>query len=53
MSESCEKGFSIEQKKQLEQFGKLIYLPISKTIEFVGGGSARCMICEVFLPNVK
>lgn len=50
MSESALNGFSAEQKQQMEKYGKLLALPIP-TIEYVGGGSARCMIAEVFLPQ--
>jgi hypothetical protein len=38
------------QKKAIEKFCELIPLPIH-TIETVGGGSARCMIAEIFLPR--
>lgn len=33
----------------LEQYGKLVFSPLN-TIETNGGGSARCMMAEVFLP---
>lgn len=36
-----------QQKQQLEQYAKLLSLAIP-TIELIGGGSARCMITEVF-----
>jgi hypothetical protein len=39
-----------EQRKQIEQFARLIPVAIP-TIEIYGGGSARCMITEVFLPK--
>jgi len=52
MSESSLlKGFTEEQKLQLSKYGKLVGLPVSNTIEKIGGGSARCMICEVFTPK--
>jgi hypothetical protein len=51
MSESCLKGFTEEQLNTLRRHGRIAALPVSKTIEFVGGGSARCMIAEVFLPE--
>lgn len=38
---------NMEQKQQLEQYAKLLPLAIP-TIELIGGGSARCMIAEVF-----
>lgn len=36
-----------EQKKQLSRFGKFV-TPDLKTIETIGGGSARCMVAEIF-----
>jgi len=50
LSSSAYKGFTPRQIKQLEQQGSLIILPIP-TIEKVGGGSARCMLGENFLPK--
>lgn len=40
------------QVKKLETFNKIIHSPID-TIETNGGGSARCMMAEVFLPEKK
>jgi hypothetical protein len=51
MSDSAKNGFSENQKNLLSKFGNIITLPISNTIESIGGGSARCMIAEIFLPN--
>jgi len=51
MSESALKGFTTLQIKTLEKHGDLIACPIP-TIEYVGGGSARCMIAENFLPTL-
>jgi hypothetical protein len=53
MSDSAYKGFTKEQMEVFEKNGKIIVFPISKTIEFIGGGSARCMIGEIFLPKKK
>jgi hypothetical protein len=53
MSESCLKGFTSEQLDVLRRHGKIVPFPIAETIEFVGGGSARCMLAEVFLPKRK
>jgi hypothetical protein len=39
-----------DQKTTLEKYGKLIYSDIN-TIETNGGGSARCMMAEVHLPQ--
>jgi len=50
MSENAANALTIEQKEQLKPHGELIGLPIP-TIEYIGGGSARCMIAEVFLPK--
>lgn len=50
MSASAFDGFTSQQKRKLEQHGKLIVCEIP-TIEFVGGGSARCMVAENFLPR--
>jgi len=51
MSTSAWKGFTPDQKAKLASFGKLVPIPISDVIEFVGGGSARCMLAEIFLPR--
>jgi len=54
MSTSAYNGFTPEQRAQLEKCGgKLVPIPIADAIEFVGGGSARCMLAEVFLPKKK
>jgi len=49
MSGSAFRGFTEQQKERLSAFGTLVVLEIP-TIEFVGGGSARCMLAEIFLP---
>lgn len=46
MSKTAFNHFTEAQKIQLEQHGKIAYSDIS-TIETHGGGSVRCMICEV------
>lgn len=51
ISESASKGFTTSQIARLKTHGKLIICPIS-TIENVGGGSARCMLAENFLPKI-
>ena len=48
MSESARKSFSAEQIQCLEKHGSLVSAEID-TIEYVGGGSARCMLAEIFL----
>ena len=52
MSENAYNGFSPQQRRMLEQHGSLAIADIS-TIEYVGGGSLRCMIAENFLPKEK
>lgn len=39
-----------DQRNQLRQYGELLYSSLD-TIEALGGGSARCMMAEVFLPK--
>lgn len=51
MSLAARRNFEDSQIKQLEKYGKIIEADIS-TIEQVGGGSARCMMAEIFLPEV-
>ncbi|REE02062.1 citrulline utilization hydrolase CtlX [Marinoscillum furvescens] len=50
MSESAYKSLNEDQKSQLSKHGKLLYSSLD-TIEALGGGSARCMMAEVFLPK--
>ncbi|MEN0053472.1 MAG: arginine deiminase-related protein [Mucilaginibacter sp.] len=52
MSRSAHKTLTAYQQTALEKYGKLIYANIN-TIETNGGGSARCMIAEVHLPELK
>ncbi len=49
MSSQAFKSLSNDQILQINHFNKIIHSDIS-TIETNGGGSARCMIAEVFLP---
>jgi len=51
MSRSAHDGFTADQRAELARFGRLVPVEIP-TVEAVGGGSARCMIAEVFLPRV-
>lgn len=48
MSQTAKNGFSSNQLKTLEKYGKIVTIDIP-LIETVGGGSARCMLAEVFL----
>lgn len=50
MSQTAFGSLTNNQKATLQQFGKLVYAEIG-TIESNGGGSARCMMAEVHLPN--
>lgn len=47
MSETAKKAFSKEERKILEGYCKIISAPLN-IIEETGGGSARCMIAEIF-----
>ncbi len=50
LSLSAYEGFTDGQKRLLEVHGELLACPIP-TIEKIGGGSARCMVAEIFLPR--
>lgn len=50
MSSQAFHSLTKEQVKQLEAFNPILHANIS-TIETNGGGSARCMMAEVFLPT--
>ena len=50
MSLRAEKGFTPEQRARLAAYGKVVSVDL-ETIETIGGGSARCMLAEVFLPR--
>jgi hypothetical protein len=54
MSQQAFQHFTAEQRNQIEQCGdKLVPVDI-ETIETVGGGSARCMMAEVYeAPRIK
>ncbi len=49
MSESAFKSLNQSQIKTIEKNSKILYSNL-ETIETLGGGSARCMMAEVFLP---
>lgn len=49
MSETGYRSLSKGQRKQIEKFNPILHTPLD-TIEQNGGGSARCMIAEIFLP---
>lgn len=50
MSERAFRALTPPQVRALEAHTRLLYSPIA-TIENYGGGSARCMMAEVFLPK--
>ena len=50
MSETAYKSLTTEQIAQIESYCEIIYADLN-TIEVNGGGSARCMLAEVFLPK--
>ncbi|MBG8552005.1 citrulline utilization hydrolase CtlX [Hymenobacter guriensis] len=50
MSQSAHDALTPAQRTTLAQYCDLLPLPIP-TIETIGGGSARCMLAEVFLPE--
>ena len=50
MSSRAYHSLSSEQIKQIEQYSNIIYAPLP-AIENYGGGSARCMLAEIFLPQ--
>ena len=52
MSETAYKSLTSEQIETIEQFSEIIYSNLN-TIETNGGGSARCMLAEVFLPKLR
>lgn len=47
MSKTAQNGFNAEQLEKLKSHGEIISVEIPE-IEIVGGGSARCMLAEVF-----
>lgn len=50
MSEAAYKSLNTQQIKSLEKHASIVYSSL-ETIETCGGGSARCMMAEVFLPK--
>ncbi len=48
MSSQAFNSLTGEQISRLETYNKIIHVPLS-TIETAGGGSARCMMAEIFL----
>jgi hypothetical protein len=50
MSQTAYQSLSEIQIKTIEKYSEIIYSDL-QTIEINGGGSARCMLAEVFLPK--
>jgi hypothetical protein len=50
MSQNAYQSLTATQKTNLEKYCRIVYTDIN-TIENNGGGSARCMIAEIHLPN--
>jgi hypothetical protein len=50
MSKSAKDSLSKIQKNSIKKYSKIISSDIN-TIEVCGGGSARCMMAEIFLPK--
>lgn len=50
LSQSAFDSLSSHQRNEFEAFCECLPLSI-KTIETIGGGSARCMLAEIFLPE--
>lgn len=51
MSSTAYHALDQQQRQQLEGYNRLVHAPLD-TIETAGGGSARCMLAEVFLSPV-
>jgi hypothetical protein len=51
LSQSAFDSLYVEQKLTIEKYCEFVPFTI-KTIETIGGGSARCMIAEIFLPEL-
>lgn len=51
MSETAYKSLNQNQISNIEKYSEIIYSDLN-TIEVNGGGSARCMLAEVFLPRL-
>ncbi len=52
MSSAAYQSLTAQQIAQIEKFGPIIHSNL-ETIETCGGGSARCMMAEVFLPKAE
>ena len=52
MSSSAYSSLTAEQRNTIEKYSPILYSSLD-TIEACGGGSARCMMAEIFLPKQK
>ena len=52
MSSAAYYSLNMQQTEQITQHTAILHSPLD-TIEKYGGGSARCMIAEIFLPKKK
>jgi hypothetical protein len=50
MSQQAYDSLTSLQREILARYGEIVYTPLA-TIEHFGGGSARCMIAEIFTPS--
>ena len=50
MSTAAYEAFTAEQLAKLQKHSSIVHSPLT-TIETYGGGSARCMMAELFLPK--
>jgi len=51
MSKTAYNALTPQQITTIEKHTKILYSDLS-TIEICGGGSARCMLAEIFLPKI-
>lgn len=49
MSSTAYKNLTLSQKNMIRKYDQIVHTPLD-TIEKYGGGSARCMIAEIFRP---
>ena len=52
MSSSAFNSLTTLQISDINKFAEIVHTPLD-CIETLGGGSARCMMAEVFLPNLN
>ena len=52
MSSNAFHSLSSQQVAKIESYNPILHSDLT-TIENIGGGSARCMMAEVFLPKIK